>query len=424
MLTGASFSPREGDDYKSLIDHADLENRVGDSTPVFVQNLHALFYRTLCPDPAGRFANVREFKDFLSQAFHMEELSSTTFNVAYFMNSLYEQDVDQEERQAAEELAYVQPEPEPEPEPVPQAPANPHLVEDILSGLDEHEKAGGMGKWLIIIAAVVLVGVVSIYFVLQNQKEQRLLEAKQQEEKMAQMQRENQAALAKIQNEMKAQQERQTQLEEEKLRMEADMKAAKTAKEKEDLQKQIEAKNAELEKERLERERLQKEQEAKAQQQQAKAEQDQLDQAWAKVDQTLKTEDTAAIQNALEAARALAPEDARIAPASKALADLQSLLGKVQSGDTIPLDKVTVPPKRLTGEVSRSLLKKLGDKPLRAELTIDRNGKIEKVKILSDQEASIKMDFTQTIFTWTYEPATRKGVKVKTILTETISPGQ
>ena len=110
ILTGKYFSFSQGEDFESKFANISFTQHIPSSDKEYLTDILTFFKKTLHPAPSQRFANIKEFKDFISNKFHIEELSSVTFNLAYFMNSLYMDNVEEENEAMNNELAYTIPE--------------------------------------------------------------------------------------------------------------------------------------------------------------------------------------------------------------------------------------------------------------------------------------------------------------------------
>ena len=111
ILTGKYFSYAAGEDFDAKFANLTFKQYMPSTDKSFLTNVITFFKKTLNPDPLKRFLSIKDFKDFIANYFHIEELSSITFNLAYFMNSLYGESVEEEDRILKKELEYVVPEP-------------------------------------------------------------------------------------------------------------------------------------------------------------------------------------------------------------------------------------------------------------------------------------------------------------------------
>jgi len=382
VLTGKYFSYSPGEDFDSKFANLTFKQYMPSTDKNFLANVITFFRKTLNPDPLKRFLTIKEFKDFIANYFHIEELSSITFNLAYFMNSLYGEAVEEEEKILKQELAYIVPEPKKEMPSTPQAKED--LVSGILEGLDERKKSPG---WLWpVLGVVALAAVIGIYFAVTSGKKASELSAQQQTE----------AALR-----LKAQEEQTSQIQ----AMADKIKELETLKLTAD---EAQKKALELEKQRLE------EQKRKAQDEQARLKAE---------DEKRKLEEANQVQQAEEEKKAQEELDRKKAEEEKAKqAEIQKKLAeaaKTKPGDQIPLSEVTTKPEKITGSapaISPSMRTKYKGKVFTVPTTIlvDENGNVAKVKILTGNVPNdIKTMIEETLSNWKYSPAIKDGVKVK-----------
>ena len=96
MLTGEALYTKGRDaNIQQLVDHATMHNQAGDKVPVPDEIKKAL-HQALATDPAQRFGAMAEFRKILDQQLFTSDYSPTTFNLAFFMNSLFRENMDQE----------------------------------------------------------------------------------------------------------------------------------------------------------------------------------------------------------------------------------------------------------------------------------------------------------------------------------------
>jgi serine/threonine-protein kinase len=181
ILTGKYFSCTPDEDFDSKFSNISFIQHIPSSDKDFLTNIINFFKKTLNPTPSKRFSNIKEIKDFISVQFHIEELSSITFNLAYFMNSLYLEYMEEENKTLANELAYIIPEAKKE-EPVKASKSGDQLVEEILTGLDDRKKS--KSKLIIpLVAVIIIIVAVSAYLYINNQN--RIKKAEQEKEQIA-----------------------------------------------------------------------------------------------------------------------------------------------------------------------------------------------------------------------------------------------
>ena len=382
ILTGKYFSCGAGDDFDAKFANLTFKQYMPSTDKNFLTNVITFFKKTLNPDPLKRFLTIKEFKDFIATYFHIEELSSITFNLAYFMNSLYGEAVEEEDKVLKQELAYIVPEPKKETPAT--AAAKEDLVSGILEGLDERKKAP---SWLWpVLGGVALAAVVGIYFAVTSGKKASELSAQQQAE----------AAMR-----LKQQQEQQAQIQ----AMNDKIKELETLKATAD---EAQKKALELEKQRMEELRR-------------KAQED-LDRKKAE-DEKRKQEEAAALQKADEERKTQEELERKKADEEKARqAEVEKKrveAAKVKPGDQVPLADVTVQPAKISGDapaITGSMRTKYKGKTMTIPTTIlvDENGRVAKVKILTGNVPSdIKALIEETLNGWRFSPAQKDNVNVK-----------
>ena len=96
MLAGeALFAKGRDINIHQTIDQATMHNQSGDKVPL-PDDVKKALHQSLSPDPAQRFNSIAEFRKILDQQLFTSDYSPTTFNLAFFMNSLFRENMDQE----------------------------------------------------------------------------------------------------------------------------------------------------------------------------------------------------------------------------------------------------------------------------------------------------------------------------------------
>jgi serine/threonine protein kinase len=390
ILMGKYFSCMPGEDFDAKFTNLTFNQIIPSTDKNFLNHLITFLKKTLNPNPLKRFLTIKELKDFIANYFHIEELSSITFNLAYFMNSLYGESIEEEDKLCKQELAYVIPEPKKEP---PQAPQIKR--EDLVSGiLDELDKRKRISPWVWAVGLIVVIaGAGGGYFFLNQASKTEKLNAEKvkTEELQRQMQQQNELAnLIKVQNEKIRQLEllaatateaQKKTLELEKQRLD-DLKKKKA----DDLAK---LKADEETRKQLEAEQIQKDLEAKKTQDELKK----------KEEETQKQQEVE--KKRVEATRA-------------------------KEGDQLSLTEVTVKPEKISGNpptINMSLRNKYKGKTMTIPslILVDENGDVTKIKIVTGNVANdIKAVLEGTLFKWKYKPAMKDNVRVKVWLTVAI----
>ena len=390
VLTGKYFSYAAGEDFDAKFANLTFKQYMPSTDKSFLTNVITFFKKTLNPDPLKRFLTIKEFKDFIANYFHIEELSSITFNLAYFMNSLYGESVEEEEKILKQELEYVVP--EPKKEPVQTQQAKDDLVSGILEGLDERKKLPG---WLWPVLGVVLLAVaIGIFLALSSGK-------KASEFSIAEK--------AKEEQRMKMQQEQAEQIQ----AMADKIKELELSKATAD---EAQKKVIELEKQRLEEQKKKKEDE----QVRMKAE-DEKRKLQEEADRLKKEEADKKAQDDLDKKK-IEEEKLKQQEAEKKRIEA----ARVKEGDQVSLSEVSAKPVKISGNppsINASLKSKYQGKVMTvpALILVDENGDVTKIKILTGNvPADIKSELEDTLYRWKYTPALKDNVKVKVWLTVSI----
>ncbi len=389
ILTGKYFVCAPNEDFDSKFSNITFTQHIPSSDKEFFSNLITFFKKTLNPLPSQRFGNIKEFKDFVSSKFHIEELSSVTFNLAYFMNSLYLELAEEETKIYAAELAYIIPETKKKEDADAAKKTEEHLVEELLTGI-EKDKKSRMKIVLPLVAVIIVIVAISIYLLLRQQRQVRL----QQEEqvKAAETMKLNMEKIKKeleseYKRRLKSIEEKTVTTEEEKKSQEEEIKKLK--------EWQVEQAKIALEKQKQEQDRVKREE-------QAKVEQKQLEDEQAK----LKAQEE---QQRLEDENKKKQEEQR-----KELIQSQ----QVKEGDLIALVEATEKPEKIKGSnpsFSTILQKKYKGMSLavRTILLINHNGDVEDVKMLAKTPEDMESVISKTFKKWKYKPAQKGDVKVK-----------
>jgi hypothetical protein len=385
ILMGKYFSCAPGEDFDAKFNNLTFSHLIPSTDKNFLTHLITFFKKTLNPNPLKRFLTIKELKDFIANYFHIEELSSITFNLAYFMNSLYGESVEEEEKICKQELAYVIPEPKKEP----QAPQLKR--EDLVSGiLDELDKRKKIAPWVwVVIGIVVLAGAgIGYTFLTQAKKTEKLTAEKvQAEEQQRQNQQNELANLIKVQNE--------------KIKQLETLAATAT---------EAQKKALELEKQRLDELKKKKADEL------AKQKAD---------DDARKQMETEQAQKDLDAKKAL-DEQKRKEEENQKQQEMEKKrveAAKPKEGSQVSLNDATVKPVKISGNtptVNASLKNKYRGKTMSivTQILVDENGDVTKIKMVTGNvPADIQAVVEDNLSKWKYSPALKDNVKVKVWLT-------
>ncbi|MCX6558706.1 MAG: protein kinase [Candidatus Aminicenantes bacterium] len=386
ILMGKYFSCMPGEDFEAKFNNLTFSHLIPSTDKNFLTHLITFFKKTLNPNPLKRFLTIKELKDFIANYFHIEELSSITFNLAYFMNSLYGETIEDEERISKQELAYVVPEPKKEP-----PPSAAVKREDLVSGiLDELDKRKKIPSWVwILVAALVLSGAgVGYMFMSQAKKTEQLTAEKAKADDMQRQNQQNELAnLIKIQNE--------------KIKQLETLAATAT---------EAQKKALELEKQRLDELKKKKADELA----QMKAE-----------DDARKLAEAEQAQKDLDAKKALDEQKKKEEEALKQQETERKRVeaARVKEGTQVSLNDVSVQPMKISGNspaVNASLKNKYRGKTMNivTQILVDENGDVTKIRMVTGNVAADILAIVEaTLYKWKYSPALKDNVKVKVWLT-------
>jgi TonB family protein len=119
MLTGQPLFPegRDGDPVAS-VGRAKLWNPTTDDDGL-PKPIAEILRRSLAADPAARYAEIQEMRKAVDTLLFSGDFTPTTFNLAFFMHSLFRDDIERESRRLKEERDASYSEPLPEDTPTP-----------------------------------------------------------------------------------------------------------------------------------------------------------------------------------------------------------------------------------------------------------------------------------------------------------------
>jgi serine/threonine protein kinase len=402
LLTGDYFKHSPGEDFESLLAKIDLEEYIMLPEESYGPKIMQLLKKTLNPDPSKRFVSIKEFKEYISKYFRIEELSSATFRLAYFMNQEYKKTIEEREKLFPEELSYSVPEIKPKAKaviPIERDKIDDAMIEDILIEL-EQQKRSRVKIIVPLVALLVVVIGISGYLFISQQKEaerQRQAQIKLQEEADRRIAEVKAQLIKEYQDRIKAIEQRTAVTEEEKKEQAdqiAQLKTWRVEQEQEQIRLIRERQEALA---RLETERKQRE--AKPIEKQKPAE----------------------ITTPKETEAAAAPE---IKPAVEQPEIKQPAVKTLNIGDMISLDSVTFAPSKLAGSSSvksqdltlpENVLNQYSGQNLTVEsdILINEFGSVTDTKIKENLPPEFQEEVTKILKTWRYIAAEKDKIKVK-----------
>lgn len=400
ILTGKYYSYSPEEDFDSKFSNISFSQHIPSGDKEFLTNIISFFKKTLHPIPSQRFANIKEFKDYISNNFHIEELSSVTFSLAYFMNSLYLDTIEEENKSFPEELAYKIPEPEKEeeiPGPVKEkkAKGDDHLVEGILSGLEEQKKS--RTKLFVPLIAFIVIIIGAVTFVIINQQKQTQKQAEQRIKTEEEIKRRMEQFKAELASEY---QKRLNTIED---------KAATTVEEKQAQEDEIK-KLREWQKEEM-RKVLERQKQKEAQiQKQKEEEQEKLD---AELEEQRKLDEQKRLEEEQKKKEQEQQEEIK-----KKIQEAEKERMKLKQGDLAAITEVTKKPKKIKERnptfSAFQRRKYMGtEMTVRAMLLIDETGAVAELKIIGPLPDDLKSPIEKALKKWKYTPPVKDNIKVK-----------
>jgi serine/threonine-protein kinase len=120
MLTGQPLfaEARDGGDPSGRVGRAKLWNPTTDDDSL-PKPIAEILRRALAADPAARYAEIQEMRKAVDTLLFSGDFTPTTFNLAFFMHSLFRDDIERESRRLKEEREASYNEPVPEDTPTP-----------------------------------------------------------------------------------------------------------------------------------------------------------------------------------------------------------------------------------------------------------------------------------------------------------------
>ncbi len=397
ILTGKYYSYSPEEDFDSKFSNISFSQHIPSGDKEFLTNIITFFKKTLHPIPSQRFANIKEFKDYISNNFHIEELSSVTFSLAYFMNSLYLEIIEEENEAFTKEAAYTLPEPEKGEEILEsvkkeKAKGDDHLVEGILSGLEEQKKSR-MKLFAPLLALVVII-IGAVTFVIINQQKQ----AQKQAEQRLKTEEEIKRRMEQFKTELASEYQKRLRTIEDK--------AATTVEEKQTQEDEIK-KLREWQKEEMRKALERQKQKEEEIQKQKEEDQKKLD---AELEKQKKLEE----QKRLEEEKKRKEQE----ELKKKLLEAEKEKMKLKEGDLIAITEVTKKPKKLneknpTFTAFQRRKYKNTELTVRAMLLIDETGAIADLKLIGSIPEDLKSPVEKALKKWKYSPPEKDNIKVK-----------
>ncbi|NOZ95376.1 MAG: TonB family protein [Acidobacteria bacterium] len=369
------------------------------------QDIMAVLSRSLAERPEERFSSAADFKKELDKLLYGGAYSPTTFNLALFMDRLFRNDIEIEEKERLEEKSLdVTPYLRPEPEPV-VMPLNDEIETSPASG-----SGGGRGKglWIAVGAVVVVAIAAGAFFFAGRSSGPPAVPTPTAEQLAAQKEAQQKQVEALVQQQVaELMQQREDEIRKELMNRQVEID--KLQKQLQQVQKSSRSKaQAKKEQERIQKQ-IAAAKEAKRKQEEALAEERRK--AEEKARQAL-----AATPTPTAAMRAPTPVPTRAAPPTPQ---------GVQRNQFVPATEVDTRPVVLRQEPvvwPRSAVRSRRHGVIILSVTVDARGTVTGVKILRADEKGFGIPEAATAAArkYIFKPATKDGVKVTSTATVTI----
>lgn len=104
FLTGTPFEFKEGENLRGKLNNAKLLFPYKDSTNI-PDSLKNFLLKALSPNPEERFSSIREMRRNFDTIIEEENMDASTFNLAFYMNSLFGTVAEKEEKEIESEIS-------------------------------------------------------------------------------------------------------------------------------------------------------------------------------------------------------------------------------------------------------------------------------------------------------------------------------
>ncbi|MGE5342054.1 MAG: protein kinase domain-containing protein [Candidatus Omnitrophota bacterium] len=421
ILTGKYFMSQRDEDFDNKFSNLRFIIDIPSADTDFLNNMIAFFKKTLHPEPAQRFANIKEFKQFIASRFHIEDLSKITFNLSYYMNFLYSEPDEiqtpkpkptptpaavQKEAEKKEQQTPPTPVPSsPKPQPAPRI-EPPTLFTSHMPQKNQKPQKPKPKRWMLL-SAIIAVMIVSSIYIIVSQKKQLKEQQKQQTQSTVLLERNKK----KFESEL-------AQLKEKYLKQlrEIELKKANTLEEKkakeesikklDQMQKEETRKTLEKQKAKLE-EIKNLEQEPKKNNPEIVKEPPQEQPIAKKIEEPLKTEEKTVSPTPV-------PESTQKKEPEKTNDESQ----KVTEGQLVSIFLVSEKPELMKGDspvFPPSIQRKHTGLRLtiRVMFLVTETGNVGDIRILTKIPGDLESFISKSLKNWKFKPARKNNVRIK-----------
>jgi len=388
MLTGHYFSYLPGEDFETTFTSISFTSELPSTKIDFLMTFIQFFKKTLNPDVNKRFANLKEFKNHISQYAHIHEMDTFRSTLADYMQTLYSPLKEEEDIILAEEL--IPTHPSTGTGKISEFDEDAELIEIPVSpGKTRHSKQFIMT--LSTIAAIIIL-IAGYFFITQLNK------ASKEKEIASKLMEEQDKKLSQVEQKLKSLEEKNktdtsTSQEIKKEQPKNDTKPT--------ISKQTQPKLKDQNKTGPDK---------------TNKDQPPTKKTDDKEDQSITKPLTPPSSSQFQHKGSIKPTDV------PALSSNPKESSKKDSSPTIPLEEVTVKPQQIYGkepEFSESQQKTYAGRRanIRINLLIDENGNVAAVDILDKSKIpdDVHTVIIDTLFKWKYTPAKKNNNTVKVL---------
>lgn len=388
--------------------------------PDFEKNIIEFFSKTLNPDPKKRFSTMKEMKDHIGQFFHVSEVSTGTFIIAYFMNLLYMDTIEKEDSAIKKEAVYEKPIPVEPVKVIEQPVASPLPLEEIHPLIQEKKSSGFKIFGAVAAIIIAIVGAVAFWYVTQQGKNETQLK---RDMKSAQDLKEAMARMT-------------AQLDEEyRKRLDAiEKKTAQTLEEKKARDSEI----MKLKEWKTQQEKIQSAQikdqktTTQPQTQPTQQPQQQKDTTVQTPPQTIDKSKTTPQTAPVTPSGTTVSQDPKKDPAVTTKTENKPDVVNVKAGDLVPLEVITKKPNKFSGKSNfnatelnfpEKILKLYSKQKISIQVTIllDQNGFVRDIKYPEYLMDEMRPPISSVLKSWEYSPAEKDKIRVKVWIPASIS---
>jgi hypothetical protein len=401
MLTGNYFSYLPGEDFETTFTSISFDSDLPSTDTEFLTTLINFFKKTLNPSVNKRFPNIREFKNYISKFFKapVQDFSQFQANMAAYMQALYADTMEEEEKMLAGELS----------QPIPETEILAEIKDAPIEGIVVKEK-----KQLKLVQVILILIIVTLaggtYFLIQQ-----LNKAKKEQQVTAQMLEKQDMEKKKFELQLQEVQQKLKTLEEQKPVSKEDQQI------KDETISRLKKQENELKKVVKARTKTTTDTPPKQTQKPPKIQKEDV----VKDSGSLKTgfkksveEKSKEVESPQDSTKKTAPEIKKTETKKPAVTPEKEVTQPV--APLVSLKEVTLKPAKISGQDPQfppAMKKTYAGRraTVNARLLIDEKGTVTKVEILDKQKLpdDVRGVITVTLKNWQYKPAQKDNMNVK-----------